>query len=224
MFTRILTTALFAGVLTGIIAALLQFWLVQPLLLHAELYEDGTLTHFGAAANSAHPELPGFDFTRDGLSILFTAVIYTGYAFLLTAAVALASELGLATTARQGVLWGIAGYVAVQLAPAAGLPPELPGAAAADVAARQVWWFGTVAATAMGLWFLAFGKSTLVWACAIALLLIPHIIGAPEPETFSGPTPPEVAAHFASRVLFAGIAAWAILGTLVAYFWNAEDT
>ena len=83
MLSRLVTTALFAGFLTGIAAAVLQFWLVQPLLLHAELYEGGDIIHFGPDAEnaSAHQALPGFEAARDGLSVLFTALIYTGYAY-----------------------------------------------------------------------------------------------------------------------------------------------
>ena len=224
MLTRIVTTALFAGFITGFIAAALQFWLAQPLLLHAELFENGTLQHFGSAAagTAAHADWPGFDPMRDGLSLLFTALIYTGYAFLLTAAIAFADERGHGITPRSGLIWGIAGFVAVQLAPALGLPPELPGAGAAEVAARQVWWFGTVAATALGLWLIAFGKSPITWAIALFALAAPHAIGAPEPATFVGPVPPEIAAHFAARALGVGLAAWAILGLLAGYFWNSE--
>ncbi|PLS21778.1 CbtA family protein [Neptunicoccus cionae] len=224
MLTRILTTAIFAGFITAFLAALLQFLLVQPLLLHSELFESGVMQHFGTsgAGTPAHAELPGFDPLRDGMSVLFTAVIYTGYAFLLVAGIALASEQGHEITPRTGILWGIAGFVAVQLAPAMGLPPELPGAAAADVAARQVWWFGTVAATALGLWLVAFGRSPVIWAVALLCLAVPHIIGAPEPDVFTGPVPPEIAAHFAARALGVGLASWSILGMLAGYFWNKE--
>ncbi|MEI2612914.1 MAG: CbtA family protein [Candidatus Promineifilaceae bacterium] len=41
--------------------------------------------------------------------------------------------------------------LAFQLAPAFGLPPELPGMAAADLGARQVWWCGTALATGVGI-------------------------------------------------------------------------
>ena len=224
MLSRLVTTALFAGFLTGIAAAVLQFWLVQPLLLHAELYEGGDIIHFGPDAEnaSAHQALPGFEAARDGLSVLFTALIYTGYAFILTAAMALASERGIAITARQGVVWGLAGFAAVQLSPAMGLPPEVPGAASADVGPRQVWWFATVLVTAVGLAMIAFGRNAVMLIAGVVLIALPHLIGAPEPDAFAGPTPPELAAHFAANALGVGLAAWAILGTLTAFFWNRE--
>lgn len=224
MLTRIITTAIFAGFITALVAALLQFLLVQPLLLHAELFENGSLVHFGptGAGTPAHADLPSFDPLRDGLSVLFTAIIYTGYAFLLVAAIAMASERGHDVSVRSGIIWGIAGFVALQLAPASGLPPELPGAAAADVAPRQVWWFGTVALTALGLWLIAFGKSPVIWAVALICLAVPHVIGAPHPDAFVGPVPPEIAAQFAARALAVGLASWAVLGMLAGYFWNKE--
>lgn len=224
MLTRIITTALFAGFIAGVLAAILQFLLVQPLLLHAELFESGDLTHFGAtgAGTPAHAAWPGIDPMRDMLSVAFTALIYTGYAFLLVAAITFATDRGHEITPRTGIIWGIAGFVAVQLAPAMGLPPELPGAGAADVTARQVWWFGTVFSTGLGLWLFAFGQSAVAWIIGAAALAIPHIIGAPEPDLLVGPVPPEIAAHFASRALGTGLVAWSILGALCSYLWNKE--
>ncbi len=222
MLTRILTTALFAGFLAGFAAAVLQFLLVQPLLLHAELFETGTLTHFNTGGTPAHADWPGIDPVRDGLSLLFTALIYTGYGFLLTAAIAMAADQGRLITPRIGLIFGLAGFAALQLAPAIGLPPELPGAGAADVTTRQVWWFGTVAATAVGLWLIAYGSTPLAWVGGAIAIAIPHAIGAPEPSLFTGPVPPELAAHFAARALGVGAISWAILGLLAGYFWNKD--
>ena len=230
MFTRILVSGLFAGFAAGLIAALLQLVFVQPVLLHAELYEGGQLTHFGAAkAAGAQTAIGGIDLVRDGLSVLFTTLIYTGYSLILVAAMALAEDRGIRITVRQGLLWGVAGFAAVQFAPAVGLPPELPGSAAAEMGLRQVWWFGTVGATAAGLALIAFGKGWTSRGIAAVLILAPHVIGAPHPETFSGPVPPELAGMFAGRALGVGLVAWVLLGLFAAWFWiregnRAEDT
>jgi len=228
MFSRILVSALFAGFLAGLIAALLQLVFVQPVLLHAELYESGALNHFGddAAANGAGgaaAAIPGVDLERDGLSVLFTALTYTGFAFLLVAAMALAEDRGFRITVRQGLVWGVAGFVAFQLAPALGAPPELPGSAAAEIGPRQIWWFGTVGATAAGLALVAFARSWALRGVAALLLLAPHLIGAPHPDEFFGPAPPELASLFAARSLGTGLAAWSLLGLLAAYFWLRES-
>lgn len=222
MFTRILTSALLAGAGAGLIAALLQLVFVQPVLLHAELYESGELVHFGAEAVSARPDLPGIDPLRDGLSILFTILTYAGFALVLTALMSMAEGMGHEITARRGLLWGLAGFVAVHLAPGFTLAPEVPGVAAADVAARQVWWIGTVVAAAGAMSLIFFGRGGMAWGAAALLLLVPHLIGAPEPESFAGPVPTELGALFAARSLGVAMAGWVLLGGLAGYFWQAE--
>ncbi|MCK0121142.1 CbtA family protein [Loktanella sp. F6476L] len=221
MFSKVVVSALIAGFGAGLFAAVLQFAFVQPILLHAELFETGVLTHFGADPSAAHvAHEGGIDIMRDGLSIMFSALIYVGYALMLLALMVFAEERGQPITARTGLIWGIAGWIAVQMAPAFGLAPELPGMNAADVDARQIWWFATVAATGLGLWFIAFGRNWAMWGVAIILLAAPHIIGAPMPDTLTGPAPPELGAEFAARAIGTGLAVWALLGLLLGAVWS----
>ena len=221
MFQKIAVSALIAGFGAGLIAALLQFVFVQPILLHAEFFETGTLSHFGAIATDARPPAGELELTRDLLSVVFSALIYVGYALILGAGMALAEENGATITPLAGLVWGVSGFVAFQLAPAFGLAPELPGMAAADVTARQIWWFATVFATAGALWLIAFGQNWTMWGIAVILLAAPHIIGAPMPDVLTGPAPPELGAEFASRVLGTGLAVWVCLGVLIATIWNS---
>lgn len=223
MVQRLLTCALLAGAAAGLLAAILQLWFVQPVLLHAELYEQGTLTHFGAAqAVSAHPDLGVIDPVRDGLSVFFTVLTYTGFALLLVAAMSIAEQRGAAITARRGLVWGLAGFAILHLAPAFSLAPEVPGVAAADVTARQIWWFATVAASAGGAWLIAFARHWPAWAAAVVLILAPHMAGAPEPERFAGTVPPELAALFAARSLGVALAGWLALGLVAGHFWARD--
>lgn len=220
MFTRILTSGLIAGAAAGLIAAVLQLVFVQPVLLHAELYESGELVHFGqGAASAAMPDFPGISLARDGLTVLFTMLIYAGYALLLVVAMSLAEERGAAISARTGILWGISGFIAAQMAPGFSLAPEVPGSAAADVALRQVWWFATVAAAALALWLIVFGRSWVVWGGAVALLLAPHLLGAPAADGFAGPVPTELGALFAARAFGVGLAAWVLTGLFAGTLW-----
>ena len=222
MLTRIVVSALFAGAVTGLLAGLLQFVFIQPVLLHAELYESGALVHFGANGAGTESVAPGVDVMRTSLNFLFSMLTYTGYALLMVAAMSAAEEFGPRIGAREGMLWGLAGFVAFHLAPAFSLPPEVPGVAAVDVSARQIWWFATVGATALALAFIAFGRNWTWWGIAIILMLAPHIVGAPEPDALIGPVPPEIAALFAARALGVGLAAWVLLGTFAGYFWQRE--
>ena len=97
MFVRILTSALIAGASAGFLAALLQLAFVQPVLLQAELFESGALAF---SPGMAVPNVPfAFDLQRDGLSILFTMLIYSGYGLILVALMSLswAMRLGVST-------------------------------------------------------------------------------------------------------------------------------
>ncbi len=224
MFQKIAVSALIAGFGAGLIAALLQFAFVQPILLHAELFETGVLTHFGNIATDAHAPAGAFEPLRDVMSIVFSALIYVGYAFILAAVMALAEERGAHIAPRVGLIWGLAGFIAVQLAPAFGLAPELPGMNAADVTARQIWWFASVFATGGALWLIAFGQNWTMWGIAIILMAAPHVIGAPMPDTLTGPAPPELGAEFAARALGVGAAAWATLGLFLGTIWHSKWT
>lgn len=252
MDIKSLSSALIAGAAAGLIAALLQLWLVQPVLLHAELYESGERTHFAAPSADHHhdptvaaadsgsdaasdaaigaaqgtaphvhaTETTGpdaaltsqLDLKRDGLSVLFSILIYTGYALVSLAVLLIALGRGKHFTVRDGLLWGMAGFLAVQFLPAIGLSPELPGMSAADLTQRQIWWGGTVIASGAGLWLIAFGRDWRAWGLAIALIAAPHLIGAPAAHVFEGPAPPELASEFASRALGVGLIGWVVLG------------
>lgn len=157
---------------------------------------------------------------RDALTSLFFGLAYVGYALVLVAGYGLAEAFGKRVTLREGLLWGIAGYAAFQLAPAMGLEPELPGTMAADLTARQIWWIGTSLCTAAGLGLLGYGRGVASVVGAIVLLAIPHVIGAPELESYSGVAPPELASTFAARSLGVGLIVWSILGALAGWLWS----
>jgi cobalt transporter subunit CbtA len=159
---------------------------------------------------------------RNGLTVLFMALVYVGYGLMLVAGFALAERSGHRITVRQGLLWGLAGFAAFQLMPAMGLSPELPGTPAADLTARQLWWLATALCTAGALALVGYGKGLPAFGLAILLLALPHLVGAPETDGFAGVAPPELAAAFAARALGVGLIAWAALGWLAAYFWNGK--
>jgi cobalt transporter subunit CbtA len=238
MIQRMLTSAIVAGGVAGLFAALLHFAFIQDKILLAEQYEDGALVHFAGAAPDAtapagaeahshdsdephsHEAAPTSDLQRNALTVAFSALIYVAYALILIAGFAVATLYGRRITAREGALWGVAGFVAFQMAPAIGLAPELPGTLAADLAARQVWWWGTVASTAAGLALIAYGRGAVMAVLAILLLGAPHVIGAPELDGFFGVAPPELSAAFAASVLGVGLAVWSVMGALAGRLWS----
>jgi cobalt transporter subunit CbtA len=100
------------------------------------------------------------------------------------------------------------------------LNPELPGSAAADLGARQIWWFGTAVATAAGIWLCLRVSSLLAIISGIALIVLPHIIGAPHPSELTSKVPSELAGHFASASLVVQAVIWASIGTVAGYIWQ----
>jgi cobalt transporter subunit CbtA len=241
MIKHMVTSALIAGFAAGLLAALLHFAFVQKLILLGEDYETGALVHYGGSGTSAsHDHTPpsadtaepeGHHHSAEGgepagrnlLTSLFFGVTYVGYGLLLVAGFNLATGMGKTIDLRTGLLWGIAGFAAFQLAPALGLAPELPGTMAADLHQRQLWWVGTAIATAAGLGLIGYGRGIAPIALALALLAAPHLIGAPELDGYFGVAPPEVAAAFAARSLAVGLIVWVFLGALAGQLWSAKQ-
>jgi cobalt transporter subunit CbtA len=218
MTKNLFVSAICAGIAAGLLASALQFTFVIPVLLEGELYETGARVHFGTdgspQSDRGTPPLAG-DWLRHSMTVAFNIVTYTGYGLLLAAMISFASLKGITTTAKQGLIWGLCGYIAVQFAPAISLPPELPGTIAAEVGQRQLWWISTILASAAGLGLIAFGHSYLPLA-GVVLMAIPHLLGAPHLDTFFGVAPPELAAEFATLSLGAAAAGWVLLGYAVA--------
>ncbi|MDA5095426.1 CbtA family protein [Aliiroseovarius sp. KMU-50] len=226
MIKNLASSAMLAGVLTGIIASALQFYFVIPLVLEGELYETGARIHFpvdGSPQSEAGAPGLGGEWGRHLMTVAFNFVSFTAYGLILVALMAYAALRGVAVTPKSGLLWGLAGFTAVQLAPAMGLPPELPGTIAPEVMPRQIWWSGTIIASAAGLALIAFGRGLPMILGGAALLLLPHLIGAPHLDTYWGVSAPELAAHFATVSLGVAAASWAVLGTLCAWFYQKVE-
>ncbi|WP_082659647.1 CbtA family protein [Aureimonas sp. AU40] len=222
MLTRTLSAAIFAGLFAGLLVTPVQQAKLVPLILAAEVYEEGGAPagHDHAASLAlvspalAHSGHEGGETTtlvesRTGGSILANLVLGCGFALLLAAASLAANR---PITFRNGALWGLAGFGAVTLAPALGLPPELPAMPAADLAARQLWWLATVGASVAGLWLVVLRGSTAARLAGLALLVAPHLFAAPHPADLASPIPPTLAAEFAVASLAVSALFWVLIG------------
>lgn len=245
MITRLLSAALVAGFLASVVATGLQLALTSPLILQAETYEGGG-AHAAVAPSAAvtfaslivpahapsqhnHGEgahdhgqadewQPAPGLQRMAFTGLATLVGGVGYALLL-AAVMLA--LRREPNPRSGLVVGVAGFLAVALAPAIGLPPELPGMGAAPVVLRQFWWLMTVVATGLGLYLIAVRRVPLTILGGLVLIVVPHLVGAPQSlDTVSSQVPPATAAQFAARSLAIGFVFWAVIGLAYGWAWG----
>lgn len=229
MTKNLLSSAVFAGLIAGLFAALLQFIFVIPLLLEGELYETGARVHFATdgttQSEKGAPSLGG-EWGRHLMTIGFNIVTYAGYGLLMVAAMGFARDrFGSPLSAKLGLVWGLCGFIAIQLAPAMGLPPELPGTIAAELGPRQAWWTGTILATAIGLALIAFSGDLMKQAVGLILILLPHFIGAPHLDTYYGIAPPELSSEFATASLGVAALGWSLLGYFCAYFFlRGEET
>jgi cobalt transporter subunit CbtA len=213
MIGRVLLAALLAGIAAGFLMGAIQQVRITPLILEAEKYEQaGGHDHGAAGATETAAEdawAPHSGVERTLYTTLASVVAGAGFAALLAGISVL---LGVPVTARNGILWGMAGFLAVSLAPAAGLPPELPGMPAADLMGRQIWWGATIAATAVAIGLFSLRQEAWAKIAAIVLLALPHLIGAPEPVSHESGVPAALSAAFAANSLAAAAIFWCAIG------------
>ncbi|TGV13142.1 cobalt transporter [Mesorhizobium sp. M8A.F.Ca.ET.173.01.1.1] len=167
-----------------------------------------------AAAPVAEDEgwAPADGLERFAFSVLANIVTGIGFALVLVAVSEFAGGVG---NWRQGVFWGLAGFAVFTLAPGLGLQPELPAMPAADLLPRQIWWSATVAATAIGLGLIVFRRSLPLTILAVLLIVAPHIVGAPQPDSFETPIPEGLHHQFVVAVTVTNLVFWLLLGAVV---------
>lgn len=234
LFRNVVFIAAIAGLVAGVVLACMQAFATVPLILKAEVYEQagGGHTHDHTAAPAANATdanamssaeaaapaaeddgwAPADGFERFAFNVVANVVTGIGFALILVAASEFAGGIG---NWRQGLFWGLAGFAVFTLAPNLGLPPELPAMPAADLTQRQIWWTATVMATAAGLGLLAFRKSLPLALLAVALIVAPHIVGAPQPDSFESPIPEGLHHQFVVAVTLTNLVFWLVLGAVV---------
>ena len=150
-----------------------------------------------------------FGMSRFSGTLFANLVTGAGFALLL-AGFSLVS--GHPITVANGALWGAAGWLAVHMLPAIGLPPELPGFPAADLTQRQIWWVATVAISAAGLYLLFLTPNVVAKVLGIVLIAAPQVYGAPQPSDISSNVPAVLGAEFAVAALATTLFFWIVLG------------
>ncbi|MGO4704615.1 CbtA family protein [Microvirga sp. 2MCAF38] len=233
LFRNIVFVSALVGLLTGLALTGMQYASTVPLILKAETFESAeppkphehaaTPAHdHGVGAAQAHSHehdeegwAPADGFERSAFTALANIVTAIGFAILLVTASEFAGGL---KGWRQGVFWGLAGFVVFTLAPGLGLPPELPAMPAAELNIRQAWWLGTALATGIGLALLVFKKSLFFAILGVVLIVAPHIIGAPKPDSFETAIPEALHHDFVVAAVIMSLIFWALLGGLAGYF------
>ena len=245
-FRGIFFAAVLAGVLAGVFVAVVHEFGTVPMILKAETFEGiGHAAAHGApdAAVAATPPAavahehgdihggghgndhghdadawqPADGLERTAFTLLADILTGIGFAFLLVSAYALR---GGNVDWRRGLYWGLAGFATFTLAPSLGLPPELPGTEAAPLFARQIWWVATVAATGGGL-ALVFLTRKAVWPIVgVALILLPHLVGAPQPAAYVSLAPESLARDFTVMAIVSSLLFWLGLGSLTGFLYK----
>ncbi len=239
MLKTLILSAAAAGVAAGLFTAVVQHVTTTPIIIEAERYEGGAPAHdHGAARSHEHLEAaaaatasepavlaavaeaewaPTNGIERTLYTSLATTVMGVGFGLALLGAMVLT---GVRINARMGLAFGAAAFIAVALAPAMGLPPEIPGSGAAELGDRQAWWFFAVAATAIGLTGLLLTPHIALQLGGVVLIALPHIVGAPHPQEYVSTAPAELAGRFAATSLAVTAIFWGVLGYASGAFYD----
>ena len=226
-FRNIVLLAAIVGLIAGIGMTVAQELTTVPLILKAETFEQAeeakappAHNHESEAVAAAEHEhgmswSPQDGFERTAFTLAANVITGIGFALLLIAVSELAGGI---VDWRQGVFWGLAAFTVFTLAPGLGLPPELPAMPAAELGPRQIWWVATALSTAGGIALLVYGQSVLAVVAAVALIVAPHIVGAPQPVSHESPIPENLHHSFVVAVVLTTMVFWVLLGGLTGYF------
>lgn len=213
LFRRIVFAAVISGALAGITLTALQALEVTPLILEAEAYEHQVTEQTGTGHETSPAWAPQEGWERTLYTTLTNGGAGIGFALLLCASFALRERV----SAIQGVLWGVAGFVVFFLSPALGLPPELPGTPAAPLIERQLWWLSTVFATAGAMALLVLTRPWSYKLAGVALLVVPHLVGAPHADAGAALAPDDLARRFVLAATWTNGVFWLLLGSISAW-------
>ncbi len=173
-FRTLVLSAFFIAIIAGLVFSAYQALIITPIIVNSEVYEAAERINQTEVIETWAPE-DGLE--RHSWSFATNFLLCFAYALILLSAMTIKSSVN----AVKGLFWGGAAYLSIFVAPALGLPPEIPGMEAAHLEGRQAWWIFTVIITLLALWLIAF-QSPINKAIGVVLIVIPHIIGAPQPE------------------------------------------
>ncbi len=219
MIGRVLLAALLAGIAAGLLLGVFTEMRLAPLITQAEVFEMQPAAHSHDAVAAEHKHdatawAPQDGWERTAFTLLTSMLAGAGFAALLAG---LSFVLAIPITRANGIIWGLLGFVAVSLAPAAGLPPELPGMPAAPLLARQIWWLATIACTGAALWLVTQRREMWAMVAAFALAIAPHVIGAPVAAAHETAVGGGLIQHFVANSLAMNGLFWAVLGVFLGY-------
>src|SRR6202051_5138044 len=131
VFRSIVFSAALAGLIVGAVISVAQFFGTVPLIQQSEVYERKAAAEAPPAAHDhdkAHSHdsewEPDAGLQRNSFTVAANILTTIGFALLLTGTYAIR---GRPVTWREGLLWGLAGFVVFTAAPRLRPPPGMPG-------------------------------------------------------------------------------------------------
>ena len=219
-FRKLMLAVFGSGTLAGLVLFAVQHFTVVPQIQAAETYEAAGQEAHSVASHEDEGWQPAEGWERTSFTALTTVLTGVAFAAVLLGVMALA---GKTINTQNGALSGLAAFVCFSLAPALGLPPQPPGVAVADLHQRQLWWAGTVIATAVGVWLIAGPRRTwLLRSCGAMCLLLPHMIGAPV-AIGENSVPAQLARRFTIASVATSAIFWLLVGTLGGLIYSRDQ-
>ena len=232
VFRSIVFSAVLSGLIAGAAVTVLQYFSTVPLILKAETYEHeapeagAKPTSESAGQHATHDHAsheheagawkPAEGLQRNGLTAAANILTAIGFSLLLAGFYAIRGGVDW----HEALLWGLSGFVVFTAAPGLGLPPELPGVPAAALASRQLWWIMTALATAAGMGLIFLHRSIWATLLAFCLIVLPHLVGAPQLAGAHSDVPDTLSHQFVVSVTLTSLLFWALLGCLTGVFFR----
>jgi cobalt transporter subunit CbtA len=206
-FKSIIYSALIVGIISGVVYGLFQQLAVNPIIYAAEVFEvsetppptttESTSTptiiptttdgHSHDSDHSHEAWGPEDGLQRIASTLGSNILISMSFSMIMIAAMAIHNQKSSKPPVdwKSGILWGLGALLAVYVSPALlGIHPEVPGTLGASLPDRQIWWITCCIATLLGLAFVYYATKWLKLG-GLALIIAPHIIGAPGPSSHS---------------------------------------
>ncbi|NRA54519.1 MAG: CbtA family protein [Gammaproteobacteria bacterium] len=240
MFRRLIFSAVFVGILSGVIFSAAQHFTITPILLASEVFEqdepgDAHQHHTDMAmamapAQAAQEWAPSDGVERSSYSAganILAAIGFSSIFLVVMSQLVLRKKLEL--NVKVGVLSGLLAYAVFFVIPSLGLPPEIPGSSADLLKNRQSWWLMAVVGGAFAALVIIFAPLKYK-ALGLISVAVPFIIGAPHYDgpMFNHPDPQAVASLEALHQQFivatglSNLIFWLVLGlaaTLLLKVW-----
>eukprot|EP00900_Chrysochromulina_parva_P011900 jgi/Chrpa1/20710/Chrysochromulina_OHIO_Genome00008515-RA len=209
LILRLMTSSFITAIVMGVLATGYEYAHVVPLIMEAEAFERRRLSEGNATSEEVEEWAPADGMERGAYTFLSNVIVSFAFSLML---VAIAAIDDVHVSMRSGLQRGAAGWTIFVALPSAGLPPELPGMAGADLTSRQLWWLYAVFFGALGFliallasrlpeprraasaekvvtFYQLRGESLRYWIIQLTAIVlacvvaaIPHMSGAPHPS------------------------------------------